>query len=114
MTTIDLVECLWYYWNQKKKSLIGGNDVELWCNQPHDRNNQPIPIVSHDVQRWEAWHASLEAQQQNHVVRWKEGDYRNARVWFSLSQNLCSSAYLDAKSKVGSNWIENQIPPGAP
>lgn len=111
MTTSDLVECLWYFWNQRGQALGNGNDIESWCQAPRDRNNQGMPPVHLDERRYEAFYASLDAQRNDEVVRWKEAPHRNARVRFSLSQQSCTPAYQAAQATArAANWIEGHVP----
>ena len=93
---------------------MNGNDVESWCHAPRDRNNKGVPPVHLDSQRWEAWIASLDAQRNDEVVRWKEAPHRSAVVWLSLSQQSCTPAYQAAQAAArAASWIEGHVPPGA-
>jgi hypothetical protein len=80
MVTSDLVECLWYCWNQRRQALVNGHDVESWCNAPRHRKNKEMSPVHLDKRRYKAWYASLDAQRNDEAVRWKEGPHRSAVV----------------------------------
>ncbi|WP_437944708.1 hypothetical protein WME98_27590 [Sorangium sp. So ce296] len=111
MVTIDLIECLWYYWNHHRKALVNGRDIESWCHAPRDRNNKPMPLVHLDQRRYEAFYASLDAQQSDAIVRWKKGPHDNSPVSLSLSQQSCAPAYQAAQIAAQADWIEGHVPP---
>lgn len=107
ITAHDVYQCCLDNWTQHKKAFLWTTDIEDWCDaRGIFHGKRPDGTGGTEIRD-----ASIDAQNQGWIVRWKEGPHRTARVYFSLSSTANAAAYAMASGHAQSRppWIDKSV-----